>query len=366
MSRRVEDNPFRAHRADELMRRALGLTEGTQPHPNPRVGALVLNPDGDVVAERAHRRAGTAHAEAAALEDAGSEAIGSTLVVTLEPCVHHGRTPPCTEAIVEAGVARVIVGALDPDPRVAGRGIKALQAAGIEVLSGVAADAVRANDLAYFHHRTTGLPLVTLKVASTLDGQVAAADRTSKWISSADAREDAHRLRAEHDAMLVGVGTVIDDDPRLDVRLEGYRGRQPRPIVICGRRSVPAGAAILTRDPLLVTNGDSQPTYLADHEQISLPGSAGVDLVATVKHLGAEGIVSLLIEGGPTIAGASVRAGIVDRLVLYFGAMLGGGTGLPSIAGTFATLEDHQPVTIDRIATIGSDIRVDATVERGN
>ncbi|HZJ48965.1 MAG TPA: bifunctional diaminohydroxyphosphoribosylaminopyrimidine deaminase/5-amino-6-(5-phosphoribosylamino)uracil reductase, partial [Acidimicrobiia bacterium] len=149
MSRRVENNLFPAHRAEALMRRGIGLTEGTMPHPNPRVGAIVLTPDGDVVAERAHLRAGTAHAEAAALADAGMAAVGSTIVTTLEPCSHHGRTPPCVDAIIGAGVARVIVGALDPDQRVSGRGVAALRAAGIEVVTGVEEEAVHANAPAY-------------------------------------------------------------------------------------------------------------------------------------------------------------------------------------------------------------------------
>jgi diaminohydroxyphosphoribosylaminopyrimidine deaminase/5-amino-6-(5-phosphoribosylamino)uracil reductase len=365
VSRRVEDNQFGTHRASELMRRALGLTEGTQPHPNPRVGALVITSAGEIVAERAHLSAGTAHAEAAALLDAGPAARGSTLVVTLEPCAHHGRTPPCTDAIITSGVARVIVGALDPDPRVSGRGIAALRSAGIDVLADTDADAIRANDPAYFHHRETGRPLVTLKAASTLDGQSAAADRTSQWITDLPARMDGHRLRSEHDAALVGIGTIIDDDPLLNVRLPGYNGRHPRPVVVTGRRTVPDGAAILTRDPLLITGGAPQPSYLDAFDQAALPGPDGVDLIATIEHLATEGILSVLVEGGPRLAGSALRAGIVDRLVIYYGAMLGGGVGLPSVAGGFATLTDHYPVAIDAIATIGPDFRVDATMKRG-
>jgi len=363
MTRRVEDNLFPAHRADELMRRAIGLTEGTMPHPNPRVGAIVLTPDGEVVAERAHIRAGSVHAEAAALADAGASAKGSTVVVTLEPCAHHGKTPPCTTALIDAGVARVIVGTLDPDARVAGKGIALLEDAGIEVVTGVEEDAVRANDPAYYHHRTTGRPFVTLKTALTLDGQAAAADHTSRWVTGPEAREDGHRLRAESDAVIVGAGTVISDNPRLDVRIDGYDGPQPRPVILAGSRPIPADAALLSRNPLVFTSGSDQPG-LGDVEQVAAPGPDGVDLTAALEYLGKNGVVGVLIEGGPTIGGAALRAGLVDRIVFHYGSKLGMGTGLPAVTGVFQTITDAQTVTIEDVAMIGSDIRVEAKIER--
>ena len=363
MTRRVEDNLFPAHRADELMRRAIGLTEGTQPHPNPRVGAIVLTPDGEVVAERAHLRAGSAHAEAAALTDAGSAARGSTVVVTLEPCAHHGKTPPCATALIEAGVSRVVVGTLDPDPRVAGKGISLLEDAGIEVITGVEEVAVRANDPAYYHHRTTGRPFVTLKTALTLDGQAAPADHTSRWVTGPEAREDGHRLRAESGAVIVGAGTVISDNPRLDVRIDGYDGPQPRPVILAGGRPIPSDAALLSRDPLVFTSGSEQPG-LGDVEQVAVPGPDGVDLTAAIEYLGNIGVVAVLIEGGPTIGGAALRAGLVDRIVFHYGSKLGMGTGLPAVTGVFQTITDAQKVTIEDVAMIGSDIRVEAKIER--
>lgn len=363
MTRRVEDNLFPAHRADELMRRAIGLTEGTLPHPNPRVGAIVLTPEGEVVAERAHLRAGSAHAETAALADAGSAARGSTVVVTLEPCSHHGNTPPCATALIEGGVSRVIVGTLDPDVRVAGKGIAMLEDAGIEVVSGVEEAAVRANDPAYYHHRSTGKPFVTLKTALTLDGQAAAADHTSRWVTGPEAREDGHRLRAESGAVIVGAGTVISDNPRLDVRIDGYDGPQPRPVIIAGRRPIPKSAALLARDPLVFTGGSDQPG-LGDVEQVAVPGLEGVDLAAAIEYLGRNGVVAVLIEGGPTIGGAALRAGLVDRIVFHYGSKLGLGTGLPAITGTFQTITDAQSVTIQNVAMVGSDVRVEAKIER--
>jgi diaminohydroxyphosphoribosylaminopyrimidine deaminase/5-amino-6-(5-phosphoribosylamino)uracil reductase len=361
LSRPGEENPFAGHRADAWMRRAIRLTTNTMPHPNPRVGAIVLTQDGEVIAERAHIRPGSVHAEAAALDDAGRAAKGSTVVVTLEPCAHHGKTPPCTAALIDAGVSCVIVGTRDPDLRVAGRGIEQLRNAGIEVVTGIEEAAVRANDPAYYHHRITGRPFVTLKIALTLDGQSAAADHTSRWITGPEAREDGHRLRAESGAVIVGAGTVISDNPRLDVRLDGYDGPQPRPVILAGSRPIPADAALLARRPLVFTSGPDQPG-LGDAEQIAAPGSDGVDLAAVLDYLGRDAVVAVLIEGGPTIGGAALRAGLVDRIVFHFGAKLGLGTGLPAISGVFETIADAQAVTIEEVSRIGADIRVEVTL----
>jgi diaminohydroxyphosphoribosylaminopyrimidine deaminase/5-amino-6-(5-phosphoribosylamino)uracil reductase len=345
------------------MRRAIGLTRDTHPHPNPRVGAIVLSPQGEIVAERAHQRAGEAHAEAAALAEAGPAAHGATLVCTLEPCSHHGRTPPCVDAIIESGIATVVVGALDPDRRVAGRGIAALRAAGINVVTDVATPAVLANDPGYFHQRTTGRPLVTLKSALTLDGQAAAADGTARWITGPAAREDGHRLRSESDVILVGAGTVISDDPRLDVRLENYHGPHPRPVIVAGRRPLPPDAQLLQRDALVVTDGihEMTPPGVA---HVSMPGRDGVDLDGLIAYLGAQGVLTVLIEGGPTLAGSAIRAGLVDHLVLYYGPKLGVGTGIPGIAGTFRTIAEARPVTVESVTVLGDDLKIEATIEK--
>lgn len=358
MSRRDEsDNKVEPRRAEMLMRRAIALTEGTRPHPNPRVGAIVLSPDGVVLAEFAHGGPGTPHAEAAAIESAGPNATGATVVVSLEPCVHHGRTPPCTDALIDAGVARVIVGALDPDEKVAGAGVRRLAQAGIDVVSEVAAGAVEASDPGYFHHRRTGRPRVTLKTAATLDGQVAATDTTSQWITSEAARRDAHRLRAEADAIMIGAGTLRADDPRLSVRLEGYAGRQPRPIIVAGQLPLPVGAAVYKRDPLIYRHrivGDEPSTA----EIVDLPGSGGVDLEGAMKDLGSRGVVDLLVEGGPTLATALAEAELIDRLILYFGAKLAGGVGRAMLTGSFTTLADARPLHIEEVTRLGPDIKV--------
>jgi diaminohydroxyphosphoribosylaminopyrimidine deaminase/5-amino-6-(5-phosphoribosylamino)uracil reductase len=264
------------------------------------------------------------------------------MVVTLEPCDHDGTTPPCTDAIISSGIDRVVVGAVDPDPRVSGRGIARLRAAGVEVEVGVLANEVERADPAYFHHRRTGRARVTLKVASTLDGQVAALDGTSRWITSPESREDVHRLRAEHDAVLVGIGTVLADDPTLDVRTAGYDWPQPRPIVVARHRSLPSHSRIAGRDPIVLTDPD------------------GVDPIAVLERLPHDGILGVMVEGGPTIARAFLDADAVDEIVVYLAGRIAGGVGLPAIAGDFSTLADNRPVTIDEVTRIGPDVRISA------
>ncbi|GMQ85957.1 MAG: bifunctional diaminohydroxyphosphoribosylaminopyrimidine deaminase/5-amino-6-(5-phosphoribosylamino)uracil reductase RibD [Acidimicrobiia bacterium] len=360
MSRRVDDNRSETRRAEELMRRAVGLTDDTYPHPNPRVGAIVLSANGTVVAERAHAGPGQHHAELMALTDAGERAAGGTLVVTLEPCSHHGRTPPCVDAIVRANVATVIIGVEDPDLRVSGSGMSQLREAGITVIEGVLPDVVRGADAGYFHHRITGFPRLTLKMATTIDGQAAAADRTSQWITGDEARLDAHRLRARSDAIVIGAGTLRTDNPRLDVRIDSYTGPQPRPVIVGGGRPLPAAAAVYGRNPLLFSPDGAEPPE-GIRDVIVVPGPDGVDLETMMKHLGTMGFVEVLVEGGPSLAGSLVRQRLVDEFVVYVGAKLGGGVGVPAIGGVFETIDAAIDVQINAITPIGSDIRIDAT-----
>ena len=337
-----------------LMAEAVAVAEGARglTAPNPWVGAvLVAGPgpanDRDDVGggERfvgATAPPGGAHAEVEALTRAGARARGGTLVVTLEPCAHHGRTPPCTEAIVAAGVRRVVVGMVDPDPLVQGRGIQALRAAGVEVVVGVGRDQVAEQLAPYVTHRRTGRPWVVLKLAATLDGRIAAPDGSSRWITGPEARADVHRLRATSDAVLVGAGTVRADDPSLTVRLPSddpnYRddASQPRRIVL-GR--APAGAAVL---PATELSGD---------------------LGVVLDRLGAEGVVQLLVEGGAHVAGDFHRQGLVDTYVLYLApALLGGDDGQALFAGPGArSMADAWRGTVRSVTTLGSDIRVVVT-----
>jgi diaminohydroxyphosphoribosylaminopyrimidine deaminase/5-amino-6-(5-phosphoribosylamino)uracil reductase len=345
--RRVGDNSVTSPNVDELMRRAIEATRSTHPHPNPRVGAVVTSIDGAVTSVAAHQMAGQPHAEILALE-ASTEVRGGTLVVTLEPCNHHGRTPPCTDAIIDAGISRVVVGALDPDERVSGDGVARLSEAGIDVTVGVLETEVRDNDPGYFHHRRTGMPRVTLKMASTIDGQAGAADGSSQWITSEEARRDAHHLRAANDVVIVGMGTVVADDPRLDVRLEGYTGHQPRPVVIAGRRDMPKDRQLWERDPII---------YQAD-------ASSTMDPRAVVADLGQRGFVSAMVEGGPTLAASFLSAGVVDQVVWYIGAKIAAGRGTPAVAGVFETMTDIQSIDIVEVRRLGPDLRISATISK--
>lgn len=364
MSRRVDDNSFEARRAEELMRIAVGLTGATFPHPNPRVGAIVLSSSGTMLAGRAHAAPGESHAEVAALAEAGDEAAGGTLITTLEPCIHHGRTPPCVAAIIDARIATVFVGAEDPDERVSGQGIAQLRNAGIDVIVGVERDLVHEADPGYFHHRKTGMPRVTVKMASTLDGQAAALDRTSQWITGVEAREDAHLLRAASDAVVIGAGTLRADDPRLDVRLDDYDGRQPRPVIVGGTRPLPDGATVYQRDAM-VFSPDAAQAPSGVSEVIVAPGADGVDLSTMLKHLGAMGVVDVLVEGGPTLVGSMFRDRLVDMIVVYVGAKLGGGVGIPVVGGVFETIDAAQGVEITSVTRLGSDLRIDAIPKEG-
>jgi diaminohydroxyphosphoribosylaminopyrimidine deaminase/5-amino-6-(5-phosphoribosylamino)uracil reductase len=342
-------------RMDErrLMLEAIDLARGARPHPNPSVGALVLDVSGAVVGRGFHQGPGSCHAEVVAL------AVGGTLVVTMEPCVHVGRTPPCIDVVLAAGLRAVVIGVIDPDPRVSGRGVARLREAGMAVTLGVAAEEVEALDPGYFHHRRTGKPRVTLKAALTLDGQVAAADGSSRWITSEEARIDAQRLRAAADAVAVGAGTLIADDPALTVRLPQYLGPQPQPVVFAGRRTLPASAQLWARRPLVFCPEEA--AYPAD--VVVLPGPDGVDLVQAVKELGRRQVVDLLVEGGPTIAGSFVRGDLIDRGVFYIAGGLAGGVGRPVIEGAFTSLETVRGVDVVSVDRVGPDIRIEFEME---
>jgi diaminohydroxyphosphoribosylaminopyrimidine deaminase/5-amino-6-(5-phosphoribosylamino)uracil reductase len=317
----------------EAMRRAMAAASRvrTRTSPNPWVGCVLVTPDGEVFTG-ATAPPGGPHAEAAALAAAGGRSRGATAYVTLEPCSHTGRTGPCADALVVAGVARVVVGVLDPDPKVSGGGAERLRAAGIPVEVGIAADEVTAQLAPYLKHRTTGRPWVVLKLAATLDGRTAAPDGTSKWITGPEARADAHALRAESDAIIVGAGTVRADDPSLTVR--HVEGRDPLRVVL-GR--APAGARV--------------------HPCVELDG----DLGAVLDDLGRRGVVQAMVEGGATTAAAFHRAGLVDRYVLYLApALMGGdgGAGLFAGVGT-ATIADLWRGRVVDVRRVGDDLRVD-------
>lgn len=337
------------------MARAYTLARAHNPHPNPRVGAVIVSPEGDTIGEGAHEGPGRPHAEIVALDRAGA-AAGTTVYVTLEPCSHHGRTPPCVERLVDEGVATVVVGAVDPDERVSGRGISALREAGVEV-EVLDEPEARETDPAYFRHRETGMPLVTIKWAMTLDGSVAAADGTSQWITSPDTRMQAHELRSRVDAVVVGAGTLRSDDPRLDVRLPGYQGPQPRPVVVVGTGDLPESARLWDRNPLIMSDAEREtPTG----ELVVVDGSEGrPDPAAVCRALADRGLLHLLLEGGPTLAGAWWKAGVVDNGVAHIGARIGGGTGRPPLGGGFATIADADDVEFVAVRSVSGDVAIE-------
>ena len=315
------------------MDRALGLATSVRgsTSPNPWVGCVLETPDGRVF-EGATAPPGGPHAEAAALALAGDAAAGSTVWVTLEPCSHHGRTPPCADALIAAGVQRVVIAIDDPDANVAGQGIARLRDAGIDVEVGFRASEARELLAPYLKHRTTGRPWVVLKLAASLDGRTAAPDGSSQWITGDEARADAHRLRAQSDAVLVGAGTVRADDPSLTVRhIDG-----PDPLrVVLGK--APLGAKV--------------------HPCLELTGKPD----EVLDELGTRGILQLLVEGGAAVAGDFHRAGVVDRYVIYLApALFGGDEGRPLFTGPGAeTIDDVWRGRILSVEQLGDDVRID-------
>lgn len=335
--------------------------------PNPMVGCVLVK-DGTAVGTGWHRRAGEPHAEVLALRAAGAAARGATVYVTLEPCAHHGRTPPCATALIEAGVSRVVAAMEDPDPRTAGRGIAALEAAGIPTRGGVLEPEARKLNEQYILHRTTGRPFVTYKAGMSLDGRTAAADGSSQWITSAEARRDAHRLRAHSDAICAGVGTVLADDPRLTVR--GVPGaRTPLRVVVDSSARTPAGARVVSAGApttIFTAAGDSEPAVTALKETgvevLNLPGERGrVDLKGMLRILGDRGVVSLLLEGGATLAGAFAAGGLIDRYVFYLAPKLLGASGAGALNGWVAdSITDAAGLVISEVKRVGPDLRITA------
>jgi len=314
-------------RADELARAVRRRTP-----PNPWVGAVVVNEEGVIVGEGATEQPGGRHAEIVALDQAGESARGATLYVTLEPCCHHGRTGPCTEAVIAAGVRAVVVGVLDPDVRVSGNGIEALRHAGIEVT--ICDDALVRESLApYLHHRRTGLPFVVAKVAATLDGAIAMEDGSSQWITSTEARSDGHELRADSQVVIVGAGTVRADDPTLTARLR-VDVVEPRRIVL---GDIPAGARVLPAE------------------------SFSGDVRELLARLGSEGVLQVLIEGGPRVIGPALAQGLVNRVVWYAApAFAGLETSRPALASLrTSTLEQLRRGRIVSVRTVGDDVRIE-------
>jgi len=365
----AEDHRFMA-RALRLAERGRYTTD-----PNPRVGCVLVR-DGEIVGEGWHRKAGEPHAERLALADAGDRALGSTAYVTLEPCSHHGRTPPCAEGLIEAGVARVVAAMQDPNPLVAGRGLAKLATAGVETGVGLLEEDAERINPGFYKRMRTGLPFVRCKLAMGLDGRTAMASGASKWITGEAARHDVQLLRAGSSAIVTGIGTVLADDPSLNVRLDpaqltGVESeallRQPLRVVLDTRLRMPPRAHMLSLPgSTLVICGQGAPEETAQElsragaEVLRLPQLGGrLDLQSVLQALGRLGLNEVLIESGAALAGQALSAGLVDELIIYVAPHLMGHEGRPLVdLPGLSEMEDRLEFAFVDVRSVGPDIRL--------
>ncbi|MGB0629492.1 MAG: bifunctional diaminohydroxyphosphoribosylaminopyrimidine deaminase/5-amino-6-(5-phosphoribosylamino)uracil reductase RibD [Alphaproteobacteria bacterium] len=335
---------------DRFMRMAVGLARRGHGNvaPNPSVGCVIVR-DGCVVGRGWTRPGGRPHAETEALAQAGAAAAGADVYVTLEPCAHHGETPPCAEALIDAGVGRVIIGAGDPDPRVDGGGISMLRAAGIAVVEGCCAGDAKRVAEGFLRRVRDGRPMVTVKAATSLDGRIATSTGASQWITGEISRALGHGMRARHDAIMVGGATALADNPSLTCRLPGLENASPARVVVCGAAPVPAEHALVataSRTPTIFITGDAQ--TLENREACEAAGvsvievgtdtDGNVDIIAALAALGGQGITRLMVEGGGRLISALFRADLVDRLVWFRAPKVIGGDGIP-VASAFGVAE---------------------------
>jgi len=354
----------------ELAAKALGRTS-----PNPVVGAVVVS-DGQVVGSGYHARAGTPHAEVHALREAGEKARGATLYVTLEPCCHHSRTGPCTEAVINAGITKVVVAMQDPNPKVAGNGVKILQNAGITVETGVLEEQSRRMNEVFIKYISTKLPFVVMKTAMSLDGKVATAGGESQWITGPESRAVVHRLRDRYDAILVGVGTVLADNPSLTTRLPGGGGKDPVRVVLDSRARTPADAQIITQPsqaPTIIVTTSAAPReklrQLSDAgaQVMQLPADAnGVCLPELLRRLGEQEITSLLVEGGAGVNGSFIEHGLVDKVFWFIAPKIIGGSSAPGPVGGAGITALAGALKLSDIALHrhGEDICIEGRVQK--
>ena len=354
-------------RALELARKGLYST-----HPNPRVGCVIVR-DGQVVGEGWHVRAGEPHAEVHALRQAGELARGACAYVTLEPCSHHGRTPPCAEALVKAGVARVVAAMQDPNPQVAGQGLKRLADVGIEVASGVLEAEARALNPGFLKRMEHGLPFVRVKLAMSLDGRTAMASGESQWITGPAARSAVQRLRARSSVVLTSAQSVLADNARMTVRADELgldadstalaMARPPLRVLIDGRLRLPLTAPFFQAGPVLVVTAAAPVAQYAQagHDLLSLPGADGhVDLPALLRELARRGASEVLVEAGPGLAGAFAQQGLVDEYQLFIAAKFLGSSARPLLDWPLARMSEAQALNITDMRAVGDDWRVTA------
>ena len=358
---------------DDKTYMALALEEAAKGRgtvsPNPMVGAIVVA-DGRIIGRGHHRRAGEPHAEVFALAEAGERASGADVYVTLEPCSYHGRTPACTDALIEAKVRRVVCAMRDPNPRVSGAGIQALREAGIEVSEGIRREEAERLNEVYTCYITTGLPFVTIKVAMSLDGKIATSSGDSMWVSSEESRERVHALRAESDAIMVGIGTALRDDPRLTVRLaNGRRSGRPVRVVVDTLARLHPECKLLQGGgpPVIVATGPDAPSgrlaalRKAGAEMLTLPaGPGGVDLYALLRALGGREMTSVLCEGGGRIVSSLLARRLAGKIIFYYAPKIIGGQSAPTaVAGPgIQEMKDALRVTDTQIERSGPDFAV--------
>jgi len=349
------------------MGRALRLAERGlySTRPNPMVGCVIARGE-QVLGEGWHQRAGGPHAEVFALREAGEAARGATAYVTLEPCAHHGRTPPCAEALVEAGVARVVAACRDPFPQVDGRGLERLREAGIAVQSGLLEAEARALNRGFFSRIERGRPWLRIKLGMSLDGRTALASGESKWITGAESRRDVQRWRARAGALLTGIGTVLADDPQLTLRAdEGAPPEAPAPlrVVLDSRARLPARCRLASdglASTLRLHAQDVSPDPIAGIENLALvQGDRGLDLAAAVQALAARGINEVQVEAGPALAGALLRAGLVDEVLLYLAPVLLGAEARPLFEGIDpVSMKERPGLDLVESRRVGADLRL--------
>lgn len=355
-------------RALELALRAEGDTS-----PNPMVGCVLVDDEGNIVGEGWHHKAGQPHAEINALKDAGRQARGATAYVTLEPCSHYGRTGPCCRALAAAGVKKVVAACTDPNPLVAGQGIEYLRRQNIEVVTGVCEKEARRLNERFFCWITRKRPFITLKYAMTLDGKIAAHTGDSKWITGEEARTYAHRLRRQHDAVLTGIGTVLEDDPALTTRL--VKGRNPVRIVLDSRLRVPLTAAVLNMEAeTIIFTGLQADSLKADAinalpnaEVVRLPEEDGrLPAELVVRELAARNITSLLVEGGSAVHGAFRDAGLADRVCAFIAPKIIGGSGACTPVGGrgCGLIEEGWELEETEVLNFGRDLMVTGLVRQ--
>ena len=352
---------------EHYMRLALDVAKAGvgQTSPNPAVGAVVVN-DGTIVGIGAHLKAGEPHAEVHAIRMAGEKARGATVYVTLEPCSHYGKTPPCADLLIEAGVRRVVVATTDPNPLVAGKGINKLRRAGIDVEVGILKEEADELNRMFFHYIATKTPFVTIKYACSLDGKIATATGESKWITSSAAREDVHRLRAQHDAILVGVNTVMADNPKLTVRI-GQQRKNPLRVILDTNLHTPLDAHVVVdkeAETWIITGSGVSREKAKMYERLGVRivpmTSAHIDVREVLRLLGEQRITSLFVEGGSRIHDSFLRSGMVNEVVAYMAPKLIGGREAPTPVGGlgFSCLAEAMELDIRQIEKIGPDIKI--------